>query len=109
MRFENESDVCFVRFFSEEIEAFFNKVRIFAGTTSAWMLCPVTTTGAIAQAPTQLTVSSVNAPSSVVSPARMRSCRLSSSSRSCAPRTWHAVPLHTWMTVRPLGDKLNTL
>ena len=23
MRFENESDVCFVRFFSEEIEAFF--------------------------------------------------------------------------------------
>ncbi len=66
-------------------------------------------TGAIAQVPTQLTVSRVKLWSSVVCPTSIPSFRQSSSSRSWAPRTWHAVPLQTWMTARPFGVRLKTL
>ena len=57
-----------------------------------------TTTGPMAQQPRQATVSSVNWPSLVVSPAGMSSRRSSSSRILGPPRTWQAVPVHTWIS-----------
>ena len=60
-------------------------------------------TGASAQAPTQLTASRLNPRSSVVSPGSIPSRRSSSSRINGAPRIWHAVPVHTRSTFSPRG------
>ena len=57
-----------------------------------WYSPSMTTTGPMAQQPRQATVSSVNWPSFVVSPAGTSSLRSSSSRIFGPPRTWQAVP-----------------
>ena len=68
---------------------------------------PTRTTGARAQAPTQLTVCSVKRPSGVVPPMGISSSWLNASTTSGAPATWQAVPMHTSMTYLPTGRSRN--
>ena len=53
------------------------------------------TTGASAQVPRQLTVSSVNLRSWVVWPGSIPKLALDGLQHLLAPRTWQAVPMHT--------------
>ena len=66
-------------------------------------------TGAIAQAPTQLTHSTVICPSAVVSPGSIPSCPLTWLTSSSEPLTWQAVPVQMVIRFLPRGLSENAL
>ena len=68
---------------------------------------PMRTTGARAQAPTQLTVCRVKSRSGVVLPTAMSSSWEKASATSGAPATWQAVPMQTVITYLPTGESRN--
>jgi hypothetical protein len=77
---------------------------IFEERVCPWYSSSIRVNGAMAQAPTQLTHSSVNSPSAVV-PLRLTFSSRSSVSRICgAPLRWQAVPVQTLMVCLPRGE-----